>query len=64
MRHLLVPEFRADGLADIDKALAQVPAWRAAGATMIELFPINYCRGPQEFEGFLEQLLSMKRRAA
>lgn len=56
--------FRSDGSADLEAALAEVPRLSAAGATMIELHPYMYCRGPSEFPGFCERLLALKSRAA
>jgi hypothetical protein len=57
-------KFRADGLADLDAALAEVPALEAAGATMVELHPSLYCRGPGDFERFCERLVAIKGKAA
>ena len=38
--------------------LAQLPACRAAGVTHIRLFPSMYCKGPDAFEGFLDDALA------
>jgi probable F420-dependent oxidoreductase len=66
LRIRVVPrfKFRADGLADLDAALAEVPALEAAGATMVELHPSLYCRGPGDFERFCERLVAIKGKAA
>ncbi|HTV94984.1 MAG TPA: TIGR03619 family F420-dependent LLM class oxidoreductase [Steroidobacteraceae bacterium] len=53
--------FRADGSADLDAALAEIPRLREAGATMIELHAYMYCRGPQDFESFCGRLAACKR---
>jgi probable F420-dependent oxidoreductase len=60
VRHLLMPVFRADGSADIKATLPQAKAWIDAGATMIELFPHMFCRRREEFETFLDGLVSLK----
>jgi probable F420-dependent oxidoreductase len=62
LRVRVVPrlKFRADGTADLDAALAQVPRLAAAGATMVELHPYLYCRGPEEFDRFCTRLLALK----
>jgi probable F420-dependent oxidoreductase len=66
VRHLLMPVqhsdalFRSEGLADQEAALAAAPGWIAAGATMIEMFPSMFCRGPEQFEGFIDRLVGLK----
>ena len=60
VRHLLLPTFRADGSTDLNAALPQARAWIDAGATMIELFPHMFCQRREDFEAFLEALVSLK----
>lgn len=60
VRHLLMPAFRADGSADLAATLAQARPWIDAGATMIEMFPTMFCRSRNEFEDFLDALVSLK----
>jgi probable F420-dependent oxidoreductase len=63
VRIRVVPKFkfRADGTADLDAALAEIPRLREAGATMIEFHAYMYCRGPGDFEPFCERLAALKR---
>ena len=44
--------FGADGAPDLEATLAGVPALVKAGASMVELFPSAFCRGPDDFEAF------------
>jgi alkanesulfonate monooxygenase SsuD/methylene tetrahydromethanopterin reductase-like flavin-dependent oxidoreductase (luciferase family) len=44
--------FRADHTPDLEATLAGVPALVQAGASMVELFPAAFCRGPEDFEAF------------
>lgn len=57
-RVVLPNVFRADGTPDLTAALAQIPALKAAGITMVEILPLVYCRGPEDMEGFLDQTLA------
>lgn len=57
-RVVLPNVFRADGTPDLTAALAQIPALKAAGITMVEILPLVYCRGPEDMEGFLDQALA------
>jgi probable F420-dependent oxidoreductase len=43
---------------DLDATLAQVPAYAAAGVTMLRFAPSAFCSGPQEFERFLTRIVS------
>jgi len=52
--------FRADGTPDLEATLAGVPALLEAGASMVELFPGAFCRGPDEFEAFCRRLVALK----
>ena len=52
--------FRPDGTPDLEATLKAVPALIAAGATMIELFPSAFCRGPQDFAAFCERLVALR----
>jgi len=52
--------FRADHTPDLEATLAGVPALVQAGASMVELFPAAFCRGPQDFEAFCTRLVALK----
>jgi hypothetical protein len=52
--------FRPDGTPDLEATLKAVPALIAAGATMVELFPSAFCRGPQDFAAFCQRLVALK----
>lgn len=60
VRVVLRAVFRADGTPDLDATLAAVPALEAAGVTMVELLPLVYCRGPQDFDAFCERIAAKK----
>lgn len=57
-RVVLPGVFRADGTPDLAGTLAQIPALKAAGITMVEILPLMFCRGPDDMEGFLDQALA------
>ena len=40
--------------------LAAVPDLVRAGASMVELFPGAFCRGPGDFEAFCRRLVALK----
>ena len=50
-----------DGTPDVDATLVQVPALLDAGVTTIAVLPRFLCRGPDEYEAFLDKLLLLKR---
>ncbi|HEY7995350.1 MAG TPA: hypothetical protein VIE14_00710, partial [Steroidobacteraceae bacterium] len=52
--------FRADHTPDLEATLAGVPALVQAGASMVELFPAAFCRGPEDFEAFCARLVALK----
>jgi probable F420-dependent oxidoreductase len=52
--------FRSDGTPDLEATLAQVPELAKAGATVVELFPYAFCRGPADFEAFCTRLVALK----
>ncbi len=52
--------FRSDGTPDLEATLAQVPELVKAGATVVELFPYAFCRGPADFEAFCTRLVALK----
>jgi probable F420-dependent oxidoreductase len=52
--------FGSDKMPDLAATLAGVPALVKAGATMVELFPSAFCRGPDDFDAFLTQLIALK----
>jgi|SRR5579863_2879946 len=53
-------EFRADGMAELEATLAQIPPLLMAGATGVELYACMFCRNPRDFERFCEDLVSFK----
>lgn len=58
--HIMMPSDPGpDGIGDVRASMrAQLPACRAAGVTHIRLFPSMYCKGPDEFEAFLDDALA------
>jgi hypothetical protein len=58
--HIMMPsDAGADGVGDIRASMAaQLPQCRAAGITHIRLFPSMYCKGPNDFEAFLDDALA------
>jgi probable F420-dependent oxidoreductase len=52
--------FRGDGTPDLEATLAAVPDLVRAGASMVELFPGAFCRGPGDFEAFCRRLVALK----
>ena len=52
--------FRPDHSADLEATLEQVPELIRAGASMVELFPAAFCRGPDDFETFCTRLTALK----
>ena len=45
---------------DLEGTLAGVPALVKAGASLVELFPSAFCRGPEDFEAFCARILRLK----
>ncbi|HLS82210.1 MAG TPA: LLM class flavin-dependent oxidoreductase, partial [Steroidobacter sp.] len=64
VRVVLGAVFGADGAPDLDATLAAVPALAAAGVTMVEVLPLIFCRGPQDFDAFCKRLVAAKDAAA
>lgn len=58
--HILMPsDPAANGVGEIRASLqAQLPRCHAAGITHVRLFPSMYCKGPDEFEAFLDHALA------
>jgi alkanesulfonate monooxygenase SsuD/methylene tetrahydromethanopterin reductase-like flavin-dependent oxidoreductase (luciferase family) len=52
--------FGSDHSPDLEATLAQLPALLDAGVTVIELHPRAFCSGPDEFEAFVERLITLK----
>jgi probable F420-dependent oxidoreductase len=52
--------FGSDQSPDLEATLAQLPALLDAGATVIELHPRVFCRGPDDFEAFVERLVALR----
>jgi probable F420-dependent oxidoreductase len=52
--------FRADRTPDLEATLAGVAALVRAGASMVELFPGAFCRGPDDFEAFCRRIVALK----
>lgn len=59
VRHILLPDYRPDAPADIAAAWKAAPGWRAAGVNLFELFPTMFCRGPEDFEPFIDRALAL-----
>lgn len=53
--------FKSDGTPDLEGTLANVPPLLEVGATMIELLPIMFCRGPGDLDAFLDRAVQLKR---
>jgi probable F420-dependent oxidoreductase len=53
--------FTPDGAPDLEGTLANVPALTEIGVTMIELLPIMFCRGPADFDSFLDRVVQLQR---
>ncbi|MBK7252227.1 MAG: TIGR03619 family F420-dependent LLM class oxidoreductase [Gammaproteobacteria bacterium] len=64
VRVVLRTVFRADGSPDLEATLSAVPALVHAGVTMVEVLPLVFCRGPQDFDAFCRRLAAVKRGAA
>lgn len=56
VRVQLAPRFGADGRGDFDAMLADLDAMIEAGATMVEMLPILFCRTPDEVTDFYEKV--------
>jgi probable F420-dependent oxidoreductase len=54
-----LPVFGADGIGDFAATAAQVPALTRAGVTVVSFTPFYFCKGPGEFESFIERLVSL-----
>ena len=52
--------FAANGTPDLEATLAGVPALVRAGASMVELFPGAFCRGPEDFAAFCARIVALK----
>lgn len=60
VRVMLDPFYVKDGSADLEANLAKVPALKAAGVTTM-CFPARaYCRSLDDFEPFLDRILTIK----
>lgn len=64
VRVVLGAVFRADGTPDLDATLAAVPALVTAGVTMVEVLPLVFCRGPEDFDAFCQRLVAARGDAA
>lgn len=64
VRVVLRTVFRADGSPDLEATLSAVPALAQAGVTMVEVLPLVFCRGPQDFEAFCKRLVAVRRGVA
>ena len=61
VRHVLMPSSGATRSAVLAATLAEAKGWVNAGVTIIEMYPQMFCERPEQFEGFLDGLLSLKR---
>ncbi len=50
----------ADGRPDLDATLALARRLSAAGLTMVTFSPAAFCRGPDDFERFIDTILMLK----
>lgn len=57
-----VPSLRmgSSGHPDLDATLARVPEYLAAGATEIEVHPLNFCASPDDLDRLVERLVKLK----
>jgi len=55
-----MPVFRADGIGDFAATAVQVPALVKAGVTVISFKPFYFCKGPDDFEAFIERLVALQ----
>lgn len=56
----LIPVMDSDGKPDLEASVARIPALVSAGATMIDVLPLLYCRGPEDFEPLVDRLVMLK----
>lgn len=61
VRHVLMPSSDVKRNAVLAATLAEAKGWLNAGVTIIEMYPQMFCERPEQFEGFLDGLLSLKR---
>jgi alkanesulfonate monooxygenase SsuD/methylene tetrahydromethanopterin reductase-like flavin-dependent oxidoreductase (luciferase family) len=54
-----MPIFGADGIGDFAQTAAQVPALIAAGVTVVSFTPFYFCKGPEDFEAFIDELVAL-----
>ena len=55
-----MPVFGSDGIGDFAAtAAALVPALTKAGVTVVSFTPFYFCKGPDDFEAFIERLVSL-----
>ncbi len=57
---MILPVKRDDGSVDYEATRTSLRPWVAAGATMLAGVPTTFCRKPEELDGFLEFLVSLK----
>ena len=50
-----------NGRPDLDATLAQTPAYAAAGATIMRIDPVTFCRSREDYAPFLDRVLQVKR---
>ncbi len=60
VRHVLMPSSGVKSNADLASTLLEAKGWVNAGATVIEMYPQMFCQNFEQFEGFLDGLLSLK----
>ncbi|CAN5311769.1 TIGR03619 family F420-dependent LLM class oxidoreductase [soil metagenome] len=49
----LVP-INVDGVPNLEATLADIPRYVEAGATWVQIAALNFCAGPDDFEGFVD----------
>ncbi len=62
VRAHLKPQFDADGTPNFEATLSTLEACVDAGATLIEMLPIIFCRGAADLPKFYEQVAKIKER--
>ncbi len=61
IRHVLMPASGVKSNADLASTLLEAKGWVDAGANIIEMYPQMFCQRLEQFEDFLDGLLSLKK---
>jgi probable F420-dependent oxidoreductase len=60
VRTMPVPVPGQDGMDDLDATLAALPALGEAGVTIVEFVATRFCRGSEDFEGFVDRVAALQ----